>query len=85
MTEAEIKALVDRSASEAAKHAVKEMLLTMGIDTEDVLEVQRDMQHLRAWRQSIQTVKRQSLVVAVGIIVTGAIGALWLALKGPPV
>jgi hypothetical protein len=46
--------------------------------------VQRDFQHLREWRTSINTVKKQGLVTAVGIITAGILGAAWLAFKGPP-
>jgi hypothetical protein len=46
--------------------------------------MQKDMAHLRAWRESVATVKQQSLVTAVGILVAGALGLLWLAFKGSP-
>lgn len=84
MTEADIKGLVERVAEEAAQRAVKETLLKLGVDSDDPLEVQRDFQHLREWRTSINTVKKQGLVTAVGIITAGILGAAWLAFKGPP-
>lgn len=64
--------------------AVTETLTRMGIDAEEPIEVQRDFQHLRAWRQSIETVKRQSLMTAIGVITVGILGAIWLAIKGVP-
>lgn len=76
MTEAEIRKIV--------AEAVKETMLTMGIDTSEPIELQRDMQHLRQWRESITTVKRQGLITAMGILTAGIIGAIWLAIKGPP-
>lgn len=83
MTEAEIRAIVDDVAAKAAKEAVKEIFLTLGIKTDDALEVQKDMQHLRAWRESVATVKKQSLVTAIGIITVGVLGLIWTAiLKG---
>lgn len=84
MTEAEIRSLVDDVAKQAAKEAVKEIFLTLGIKTDDALEVQKDMQHLRAWRESVATVKRQSLMTAIGIITAGVLGLIWMAAKGPP-
>lgn len=74
MTEAEVAAIVEK--------AVQQTLLTMGIDTSDPAEMQRDFQHLRAWRESVETVKRQGLITAVGVIVTGVIGGIVLWIKG---
>jgi hypothetical protein len=76
MTEHEVKKIV--------AEAVAETLLTLGIDTTDPVELQKDMAHLRAWRESVATVKQQGLVTAVGILVAGALGLLWLAFKGSP-
>jgi hypothetical protein len=76
MTEHEVKKIV--------AEAVAETLLTLGIDTTDPVELQKDMAHLRAWRESVQTVKQQGLVTAVGILVAGMLGLLWLAFKGSP-
>jgi hypothetical protein len=75
MTEHEIRAIV--------ADAVSQTLTRLGVDVDDPLEVQKDMQHLRAWRESVATVKRQSLITAIGILVAGALGMLWLGLRGP--
>lgn len=75
MTEHEVKKIV--------AEAVAETLLTLGIDTTNPVELQKDMAHLRAWRESVATVKRQSLVTAVGIVIAGMLGLLWLGFKGP--
>ena len=40
------------------------------------------MQHLRAWRGSVETVKRQSLLSAVGLMTAGILGLVWVAIKG---
>lgn len=74
MTDAEIEAIVART--------VTETLLKLGIDATDPLEIQADMQHLRAWRKSVNTVKQQSLMTAIGIITAGLLGGLWMLLKG---
>jgi hypothetical protein len=74
MTEHEIRRIVAET--------VDQTLTRLGVDTQDPLEFQKDMQHLRAWRESVATVKRQSLITAVGIIVAGIIGLIWIALKG---
>lgn len=74
-TDAEIRSIV--------KTTVRETLLAMGVDIEDPLEAQKDFQHLRAWRQSVETVKRQGLMTAAGVVALGIIGLIWAAIKGP--
>lgn len=76
MTEHELKKIV--------AEAVSETLLQLGIDASDPVEMQKDMAHLRAWRESVNTVKQQGLVTAIGILVAGALGLIWLALRGSP-
>lgn len=82
MTENDIRNLVERVAKEAAHQAVKETLIKIGIESDDALEVQADMQHLRAWRQASNKIKSQSLMTAVGIITVGFLGLIWMAIKG---
>lgn len=76
MTEAEIRRIVSET--------VDQTLTRLGVDTDDPLEFQRDLQHLRAWRQSVSTIKQQGLITAVGVITVGLLGLLWLALRGSP-
>lgn len=86
MTDEEITALVKKTAEETAHQVMRQTLLVMGVDTSNPLAFQADMQHLRAWRESIATVKRQGLLTAVGIIVAGVLGLIWTAVKAgsPP-
>lgn len=53
-------------------------LTSLGIDAHKPFELQQDMQHLRNWRTSVNTVKRQSLITAVGILTAGILGAIWM-------
>ncbi len=82
MTEEELKRLISQAVSEAMDKSMAETLLKLGIDVDEPLELQKDMQHLRAWRQSITTVKKQSLTTAIGVITMGVLGLIWLAIKG---
>jgi hypothetical protein len=71
-------------ASEAAKSAVRELLVAMGVDANDpksLITMQKDFAHLRAWRESIETVKTKSITVAIGTIVVGVLGAIWMAIR----
>lgn len=78
MTEAEVRKI----AHEAARQAVKETLTALGVDADHPLEAQKDFQMLRDWRRSADTVKKQSLVTAVGILTAGIIGAIVMYFKG---
>ena len=83
MTDEQIAALVSKTAEEAARNAVREVFLSLGIKLDDAIEVQADMRHLRSWRQSVEKVKTQSLMSAVIVITTGVLGLIWIAVKGP--
>lgn len=80
MTDEEIKHV----ASEAAKASVEEMFLRFGIEAnsaDDIKALQRDFAHLRGWREATETVKRQGLMTAVGVITLGILGLIWTAIS----
>jgi len=73
---------IEHIAAVSAEAAVRKVLLTMGVDTSDdkaMLEMQRDFAHVRTWRNSVDTVKRQTLITAIGVIVSGVAAAIWMA------
>lgn len=72
MTEAEIRRVVAET--------VEQTLVRMGVDHTQPLEFQQDLAYLRSWRKSSETVKRQSLLTAIGIMTTGFIGLIWMTL-----
>lgn len=76
MTEQEIRRIVAET--------VDQTLTRLGVDTHEPLEFQKDLQHLREWRQSVGTIKRQGLITAVGILTAGILGLIWMAVKGGP-
>lgn len=57
--DAETKALIVRSANEAATQAVEQTLLTLGIDYHNPLDAQRDMAALRELRDLIESPETQ--------------------------
>lgn len=83
MNDGDIRTLIDEVAHKAASAAVKQTLVTMGIDADNPFEVQKDMQMLREWRESISAVKRHGLLVAIAVIIVGALGLVWAAIKNP--
>ena len=80
MTDEEVSILVARVSDETARKVVAELLITLGIDAKNPMEMQADMQHLRAWRNSVDTIKRQGLLSATGVIILGVLGLVWTAI-----
>jgi hypothetical protein len=39
-------------------------------------------QHTRKWRKAIEQVETKSFIAAVGMIATGIVGLVWVAIKG---
>jgi hypothetical protein len=81
LTSEEVKHL----ASESAKAAVRELLLAMGVnanDPEAILKMQQDFAYLRDVREAVGTIKARTWSALIGIIVTGVVGAIWIALRG---
>lgn len=69
--------------AETIRQTVRETLLALGLDAEDPTELQRDMAFLRSWRGASEAVKRQGLVTATIVLVTGFFGLLWAFFRGP--
>ncbi|MER9524066.1 hypothetical protein NKI96_10820 [Mesorhizobium sp. M0292] len=78
MTEAQIHEI----ARQAAREAVKETFLTLGLDLTKPLEAQADMLFLRSTRESSETIKKQGLMVAAGAITLAILGLIWASIKG---
>lgn len=66
----------------AAKEALHELFLSLGVDVDDPTEVQKDMAFLRNWRESTQAIKRQGVIAAIGVVVVGVLGLIWNAIRG---
>lgn len=66
---------------EAITEVLDDRLRMLGIDPEHPIEAQKNFAHLQAWRKSCDTIKSHDLKAAVGVIVTGILGALYLLIK----
>lgn len=71
--------LSEHEIRQIVAETVAETLTRLGVDAANPKEMQADFQHLRDWRESIKTVKRQGLMTAVGVITVGFLGLLWAA------
>ena len=68
LSESEVKNLV--------KNAVTETLTGLGFDIKHPFAVQRDLQYLRDWRHTTESIRGKAILVAVGISVVGLCGVL---------
>lgn len=73
--------LTQEEARVLVRETVRETFLMLGLKVDDPIEVQKDFQHLRDWRETTDAIKTKGAVAATGIVVTGAVGALWLGVK----
>ncbi|CAB4169269.1 hypothetical protein UFOVP1516_53 [uncultured Caudovirales phage] len=67
---------------ELIQQTVKETLLSLGLEVDDPIKVQRDFQHLREWRETTEALKSKGLMTLFGIIVAGVLGFMWIGFKG---
>jgi hypothetical protein len=72
MEEGDIKRVVSE--------AVKETMLLLGVQIDDPTEVQKDFAHLRKWRVSVESATSTGMLTVLGVLITGALGALWMGL-----
>ena len=57
------------------------LMIAMGIDTSNpaaIIEMQKDFQALRDWRQSMQAVRRHGLMTAIGVLTVGTLGLIYM-------
>lgn len=66
---------------ELISQGVQDAMTRFGMDASNPLEMQRDFQHLRDWRLSVQSAKSKGALALVGVLVTGMVGALFLGIK----
>jgi len=72
--------LSERELRDLVKATVHETLVGMGVEADEPLEMQKDFQHVRELRVATTLVKKKALHVLVGVVVAGALGAIWVGL-----
>lgn len=63
--EEEVQRIVKATVSETVPLVVKETLTKYGIDAANPIEVQKDQQHLRKWRNRLDTMSGKVFLVCV--------------------
>lgn len=61
--------------------SVRQTLIQLGISTLDPLEMQKDMQHLREWRKSMESIKSKAMLTTLAVFLSGILAAMWLGFK----
>lgn len=81
MSDVKVIQLTEPELRELVSESVKQTLAAFGVDVEKPLEMQRDFQHLRDWREAVSAVKRRGMLAFVTILVTGLLGAVWIGIR----
>lgn len=81
MSQSEPEVLTRDEMKEVFKEVLHEMFLSLGVDPEHPIEMQKDFQHLREWREATNSLKRHGFLTAIAIIVAGALGAVWVGMQ----
>lgn len=90
-----VEEALERAASKAAERVamdrdevrammsdtVRQTLIQLGIGSDDPIEMQKDMLHLRDWRKSMESIRSKGVLTIVTIAVSGTLAALWVGLK----
>lgn len=79
--EKQLQNLTPEEARALIREAVRETFLMLGVKVDDPIEVQKDFQHLREWRQTTESIKSKSILTVLGVMVTGACAALVVGFK----
>jgi len=64
-------------ARKASHQAMLELLEKLGVDTSDVLEMQKDFAHLRQLRKSAEQFGLWTKRILLGIFITSVCATLW--------
>lgn len=75
------KALIEDVAEKAADKTVVRTLSSLGVEVNDPLAMQRDMQFLREMRDTWHSAKSRGFLIALGLMVTGFFSFLWSAIR----
>lgn len=74
-------AMSEKELRDLVSSTVKDTLLSLGIDNGSPIEMQKDFQHLREWREATDSAKKRGLFVVISILVTSMLGAIVMGIK----
>lgn len=71
-------------ATEAAREAITQVFLKLGIDTEDpgeVIKFQQDISELREMVRSYRDVRSKGTIAVILTLIAGVLGLVWMGFK----
>jgi hypothetical protein len=80
-TIAEQKRIQDDEIDAIVLKTIATVLTSFGINEDDRRELRDDLSYLRRWRKSVEQAKNYTFRAVITVIVTGALGAMWLGIK----
>jgi ABC-type uncharacterized transport system substrate-binding protein len=83
MTEEEVSRIAAEAADRAARKAIRETLLALGVDADRPIEFQEKMQFLASARAVMRTIVSQAITAIVGIAAVGGATAIWMQMGQP--
>jgi low affinity Fe/Cu permease len=66
---------------ETVLKTVSAILTGFGIEDDERKEIKADFRYLRRFRNSAESVHRVGIATMVTVLITGVLGAIWLAVK----
>lgn len=78
----ELREIMRETARETAHETVRETLQGLGVDMSDPVAVQHDFAFIREWRTVWASARKRAIIATVGVLVSAAVGAVWIALRG---
>jgi|SRR6185437_11084029 len=82
-------AILEDIATKAAEQTVRKFSVAMGIDPDDPMGAQQDMQWVRKMRKRAEGIHGKAIMATISFAVLGALNAIWGVAKqlisaGPP-
>ena len=74
-------ALLKQLVKEGTRDALDEFSISIGLDPEEPLRTQRNMQFLDKTRERYEGIHGKVIITAIGIAVAGAVQAAWAGFK----
>jgi len=70
-----------RPRREVIRETVHETLTELGVEHDEPMEMQKDFQHLREWRVTMEQAKSKSVMATIGFLVAGMVALIWMGVK----
>lgn len=96
LSDRELEALAEKAAAQAVKTVLLQIgidtedpleaqkdfyLMRQVAHMANDAEFRKDMEHIREWRMSMNSIKSKSIMTVVGVMVSGVLAAAWVGLK----